>query len=83
VTITNPKNGKKGVEVTFEGTPSGSTGLFQVTSDNCPSVLEPGKSCVLKVNFSPDSKGKQKDGLLIMDNADGNPQTVKLTGTGK
>lgn len=42
-----------------------------------------GKSCTIKVNFTPTQTGLRTGTVTINDNAAGSPQTVALSGTGK
>jgi len=82
VTVSNPKGSKKhpGINVIVEGAPSVSE--FQVTN-NCPSTLDAGAKCEIAVVFAPIGKGLDTAKLQIYDNAEGEPQSVSLKGTGK
>ena len=53
-------------------------------SDNCqtPTVLQPSKSCVISVIFTPSATGPQQATLTATDNAPGSPQPVQLSGVG-
>ena len=51
-------------------------------TNNCPSDLSVGKSCQIKVTFTPQTKGPANGTLSVTDNAQGSPQTVSLSGTG-
>jgi hypothetical protein len=48
----------------------------------CGSTLAVGKSCVIKVTFTPTQVGVRTGNLTITDNASNSPQTVPLSGTG-
>ncbi len=48
----------------------------------CGSTLAVGKSCIIKVTFTPKQLGALSGNLTITDNASGSPQAVPLTGTG-
>jgi hypothetical protein len=48
----------------------------------CGSTLAVGKTCIIKVTFTPTSLGALSGSIMIPDNASGSPQTVPLTGTG-
>ena len=80
--ISNPEGSKKhpGLPVLIEG-------VSDVTDyklvNNCPPTLAPGGKCQIDVTFDPMSSGKKDDSLSIDDNANGEPQHVKLKGTGK
>jgi len=81
--VSNPK-GKKNksrLPVLIEGVSGGPE--FSATTGNCPATLEAGAKCTIDVTFMPMSKGKQHGLLSIDDNAKGDPQQVKLKGTGK
>jgi hypothetical protein len=49
---------------------------------SCGSTLAAGKSCVIKVTFTPTQVGARTGNISITDNAPGSPQTVPLSGTG-
>ncbi|HTR22731.1 MAG TPA: protease pro-enzyme activation domain-containing protein [Terriglobales bacterium] len=58
--------------------------LFSFTSKKkCSSTLAAGKSCIVKVNFTPTQTGLRTGSLNFTDNAPGSPQSVALSGTGK
>jgi hypothetical protein len=52
------------------------------TGTSCGSALAAGKTCVIKVTFTPMALGAFSGSITITDNASGNPQTVPMTGTG-
>ncbi len=55
----------------------------QMTSATpCGSSLAAGKSCVIKVAFTPTQVGLRTGNITITDNAPNSPQTVPLSGTG-
>ena len=83
LSVSNPK-GKKNksrLPVLIEGV-SGAP-EFSATIGNCPMTLDAGAKCTIDVTFMPTSKGKQQGMLSIDDNANRDPQQVKLEGTGK
>jgi hypothetical protein len=53
-------------------------------SDTClpPTVLQPSKSCMISVIFTPSATGLRQATLMVADNAPGSPQIVQLSGTG-
>jgi two-component sensor histidine kinase len=51
-------------------------------TNNCPSDLPVGKSCQIKVTFTPQERGPVNGTLSVTDNAQGSPQTVSLSGSG-
>jgi subtilase family serine protease len=55
----------------------------QTTSTKpCGSTLAAGKSCVIRVTFTPSQVGTRTGTLTITDNSPSSPQTVALSGTG-
>ena len=55
----------------------------QTTSTKpCGSTVLAGKSCVIKVTFTPTQLGVRTGDITITDNAPNSPQTVPLSGTG-
>jgi hypothetical protein len=51
-------------------------------TNNCPSHLQVGSSCQIKVQFKPTMKGPASGKLSVTDDATGSPQAVALFGTG-
>ena len=84
VTVTNPTGSKKkpGITVVMEGY-GGAGGPYSVTSNDCDGPLEPGGTCTIGITFAPSKPGAQNATLTIIDNAEHDPQSVKLTGKGK
>ena len=86
-------SGAKKVTVTNSGTAvlnissiatTGDFALFSFTSPKkCGSTLAAGKSCIVKVTFTPTQTGLRTGSLNFTDNAPGSPQSVALSGTGK
>lgn len=54
-----------------------------VVESQCQTTLMPGEHCVMTIEFAPTTIGKQSATLMINDNAEKDPQTVILKGTGK
>jgi Abnormal spindle-like microcephaly-assoc'd, ASPM-SPD-2-Hydin/Galactose oxidase, central domain len=83
VTVTNPKSSKKkpGVTVLMEGV-SGAVSPFSETN-NCDAPLAPGAKCTIGVTYTPTAPGSQSGTLMIIDNAEHEPQSVKFTAKGK
>jgi hypothetical protein len=75
VTLSNPSGAP--LQVASVTAPSGFT-----VSNGCPSTLAPATSCILSVAFAPLADGDSRGVLAITDNAPGNPQWVRLHGTG-
>jgi Abnormal spindle-like microcephaly-assoc'd, ASPM-SPD-2-Hydin len=48
----------------------------------CGSTLAAGKSCIIKVTFTPTALGTRTGTLTLTDNSPSSPQTVALSGTG-
>jgi hypothetical protein len=57
------------------------TGQFGMKS-TCAASLAPGQKCILKITFSPQSKGAKSGTVTISDSASSKPQVIELTGTG-
>ncbi len=53
-----------------------------IVAKSCGSTLAAGKSCVIKVTFTPTQLGSRTGSITITDNAAGSPQSVPLSGTG-
>jgi hypothetical protein len=85
VIVHNPKHGKKkkqhGITVLMEGL-SGGVSPFSA-ANGCDGPLAPGAKCTIEVTFEPSVVGLQKGTLMIIDNAEHEPQRVKLKGIGK
>ena len=60
------------------------TGDFALTTSTkpCGSTLAAGKSCIIKVTFTPTALGTRNGTLTVNDKSPSSPQTVALTGTG-
>jgi outer membrane protein assembly factor BamB len=83
VNVTNPKGSrsKPGITVLMEGV-AGLVSAYSV-SNGCDAALAPGAKCSIEVTFAPTAPGAQDGMLMIIDNAEDAPQSVKLTGKGK
>jgi len=83
VTVSNPKGGKKkpGLTVLMGGS-SGAVSPY-IATNGCDGPLAPGAKCTIGVIFKPTVAGSQNATLMILDNAEHEPQAVKLTGNGK
>ena len=83
VTVSNPKGSKKkpGITVLMGGI-EGVGDPFSVTN-GCVAPLPPGGKCRISVTFAPTAAGSSKATLMIIDNAEHEPQLVKLKGKGK
>jgi Abnormal spindle-like microcephaly-assoc'd, ASPM-SPD-2-Hydin len=81
VTIKNisSKSSKISVMITGEAASSG----FGIKGAQCTKTLKPGKSCKIEITFSPKDTTQQSGTLTVHDDAQGAPQTVTLSGTGK
>lgn len=53
-----------------------------IVAKSCGSTVAVGKSCVIKVTFTPTQVGARSGAITITDNAGNSPQTVQLSGTG-
>jgi N-acetylneuraminic acid mutarotase len=53
-------------------------------SNNCPSTLNPGRNCAIRVTFTPTAAGTRNGTLMLKDNDPGSPtQSIILSGTGE
>lgn len=59
----------------------GTTGPFPETN-NCPATLSAGSACQIPVEFAPTTRGPAHGMLSVMDDAQGSPQKVELSGEG-
>ena len=83
ITVSNPKGSKKkpGITVLMEGL-SGDGSPFGVTN-GCYAPLAAGGKCKIAVTFTPAAAQSYSATLTIIDNAEHEPQPVKLKGKGK
>jgi sugar lactone lactonase YvrE len=83
ITVSNPKGSKKkpGLTVLMGGL-SGGVNPFSVTN-RCDAPLPAGEKCKIGVTFTPNTAGSYYATLMIIDNAEHEPQPVKLKGKGK
>ena len=54
----------------------------ETSTKPCGTTLAAGKTCVIKVSFTPKQLGALSGDITITDNASNSPQTVTLSGTG-
>jgi hypothetical protein len=80
VTVTN--SGSATLNITSITT-SGDFARASAGKMDCGSTLAAGKSCKVKVTFTPTKTGTRTGNLTLTDNAPNSPQNVPLTGTGK
>ena len=57
------------------------TGDFAET-DDCGAVIAPASMCTFSITFTPTASGNRTGTLTIVDDAQGSPHTVALSGTG-
>jgi hypothetical protein len=89
-TVVNTTSTGKNVTVTNSGnatlniaTITTSGDFAQVASTKpCGSTLAAGKSCIVRVTFTPTQLGLRTGNITITDNASNSPQTVPLSGKG-
>jgi hypothetical protein len=58
------------------------SGDFAIYANTCGATLAAGKTCKVKVTFTPTQLGTRTGTLTFTDNAPTSPQTVPLSGTG-
>lgn len=51
--------------------------------NNCGTGLGIGKSCAIQISFKPTIKGVRTGNVIVVDNAPGSPQKIRLSGIGK
>jgi hypothetical protein len=61
---------------------SGGGGAFGIAGRGCPPELGPGKTCDLRLRFSPSRVGGVDGELRLEHNAPGSPSAIRLLGTG-
>jgi hypothetical protein len=49
----------------------------------CATVLAPGRTCVIAVQFNPQASGARLGKVVVQDNSFNSPQEVILNGTGR
>ncbi|MBI4853000.1 MAG: SBBP repeat-containing protein [Acidobacteria bacterium] len=59
------------------------TGDYAATSACANAPIDPGKDCAINVTFTPTGTKVRTGTLVIMDDAEGSPRTVSLTGKAK
>jgi hypothetical protein len=81
--VSNPKGSKKrpGITVLMEGL-SAVGNQFRV-ANGCDAPLPAGGKCTIGVTFAPTAAQPFSATLMIIDNAEHEPQSVKLKGKGK
>jgi hypothetical protein len=58
-------------------------GDFQIRKDSCTgATVEPGKSCIVSIVFSPATRGDRSAKLVLTNSALDSPQSIALSGTG-
>ena len=81
VTLTNTGNATLNISSIV---PSGDFALAPAPPKKaCGSTVAAGKSCIIKVTFTPTQTGLRTGAVTITDNAPDSPQSVALSGTGK
>jgi len=79
VTVSNTGNGNLDItSVSLTGT----NGHDFAETNTCATAVSPGGTCTVSVTFSPTGGGTRSASLSLLDNAQGSPQTVSLTGLG-
>jgi sugar lactone lactonase YvrE len=82
IIVSNPKGGKKrhGLTVTMQEVGGGISPFSE--TDDCDAPLPAGEMCTIKITFMPTATGSQSEALMIIDNAENEPQLVWLYGSG-
>jgi uncharacterized repeat protein (TIGR01451 family) len=81
VTMTNSGSAQLALaSIAIEGPDSSD---FAIAADGCPSALAPSASCNVHVTFTPTAAGPRSATLTFLDDADGSPHQVALSGVGQ
>ncbi len=81
LTITN--TGGKKLYINSVVLSSGAQEDFTMSNDTCTGKdIEPGKSCIVDIVFTPSVNERRNTSLILTDNALDSPQSIKLTGVG-
>ena len=79
VHLTNSSQSELKIEsITVSGTDSGD---FAETND-CGPVLPAGKSCAVRIRFTPRESGERRAVIRIVDDGEANPHEVGVNGIG-
>lgn len=81
LTIKNTSSKSSKIEVMVTSESASPMPPFGVKTQ-CMKTLKPGKTCKVEVTFTPTDTDGHMGNLTVMDDAQGNPQTVQLMGTG-
>ena len=85
--LRNPSSKKRDLSITLLNASITNFPTFSFDNGKSTCLIEetlnPNGSCVLAMIFSPTTTGLHTDTLTIDDDADNNPQLIKLKGTGK
>jgi hypothetical protein len=84
LTLTILSNGGQALSLNTLAISGANAGDFTITSDTChvPTALQPGKSCMVLVSFTPSAAGNRTAALTITDNASPPTESAQLNGTG-
>ena len=76
IQVTNTSDFNVTIDRVFE------SGDFRVASSGCVTILRPGSTCGILVQFVPSTTGTRTGSITLADAATGNPQRVTLSGNG-
>jgi hypothetical protein len=79
-TLSNP--GSTALDISSISITGSNSNQFTQTN-SCPSMLNPGDSCIISVTFTPTQSGPLSADVTVVDNAENSPQNVPLSGTGQ
>jgi hypothetical protein len=80
-TVTN--SGTNSLYVNSAVVGGNNAGDFQIRKDSCTgATVEPGKSCIVSIVFSPATRGDRSAKLVLTNSALDSPQSIALSGTG-
>lgn len=82
ITVKNvaPSGNLKLTNISLTGTNASD---YRITSNNCPTSLAAGATCMVSVDFTPSATGTRTASVQFTDNGGGSPQLEPLTGVGQ
>lgn len=82
VTVTNTDSSQSLIMGSAVVATVGGGNDFQLSSNNCTTLVAPGKTCTIGVTFTPSSAGSRSGTLVVNGNGNIMPATIQLTGIG-
>jgi hypothetical protein len=82
-TITMTSSGTTALDLTNPISITGTDNTDFTETNNCPSTVNPGDSCVISVTFTPSAAGPLTADVTVVDNTQAGTQNVQLQGRGE